>query len=115
MVRITDFKERVSAKGSFNVLVLQGDLEFMVSKETGKMYATAPKCTIPSTFDSATCEALKGKTMTGSIVKVECDEYDFAIPETGEVIKLGHRYEYSPIEKGQMENVVMNKPTFAMA
>jgi hypothetical protein len=115
MVRITDFKERLSAKGTFNALVLQGDLEFMVSKETGKMYATASKCTIPSTFDAATCQALIGKTMNGSIIKVECDDYEYTIPETGEVIKLSYRYEYSPIEKGQMENVVLNQQTYSMA
>jgi GTP:adenosylcobinamide-phosphate guanylyltransferase len=115
MVRITDFKERVSAKGTFNVLVLQGDLEFMVSKQTGKMYATAQTCTISSTFDARTCESLIGKTMKGSIVKVDCDEYEFTVPETGEVLNLSHRYEYSPVEKGEMESVVMDKPTYAMA
>ena len=113
MVKITDFKERVSAKGTFYALILQGDLEFVVSKETGKMYATAPKCSIPSTFDANVCQSLIGKTMKGSIVRVPCDEYEFTVQETGEIIKLSHRFEYSPIEQGSMEQVVFNQPAFA--
>lgn len=115
MIRIIGFKQRTGSKGDFYALVLQGDLEFVVSQDTGRMYATSRTCSIPSTFDEATCQALVGKAMKGSIVKVECEEFEYAIPETGEIIKLAHRYEYSPIEQGTMEEVVMNKPSFALA
>jgi hypothetical protein len=49
MVTIVDFQKRKNKKDEeFNVLVLQGDLETVISKETGKPYFTARKTSIPS-------------------------------------------------------------------
>ena len=66
------------------------------SQETGKFYATAKKCFITSTFDEQTAEALVGREIPGRIERVECEEYDYTVPETGEVITLSHRWEYLP-------------------
>ena len=58
------------------------------SKETGKFYATVKTCSISSTFDETTAALMVGKQMPGSIVKEECEPYEYTIPETGEYTLL---------------------------
>lgn len=94
MVRISDFKLRESLDGKqFFALILQGGVE-IVKSATGNSYATIKTASMPSTFDEATCKALVGSTMPGSIQKMDCEPYEYTIQETGEVILLSHRYEY---------------------
>ena len=109
MVTVKNFKQRQSKESGefFNVLVLQGDVAPVKSTQTGRMYFTAKTCSVPCTFDDETCKSIIGSTFPGQIVKVECDEYDFAIPETGEVIQLSHRWEYyDPAFEGAPVNVL---------
>lgn len=107
MVTVTSYSLRTSKEGSsFVSLILQGDLEMVQSSETGRFYATMKTCSISSTFDENTAAALVGKQIPGSIVKEQCEPYEYTIPETGEVISLSHRYVYSPEENG----VVAQKP-----
>lgn len=95
MVTIVDFKTRTNAEGeNFNALILESDITMVQSKDTGRFYATAKRTSITSTFDEATCQRLIGKQMPGEIVKQACEEYEYTIPETGEVVTLAHRYEY---------------------
>jgi len=95
MVTISDYRVNVNSEGkSFCSLILQGDVELVKSKTTSRFYATARKTSITSTFDENTCRQLIGKTIKGSIVKVDCDEYDYIIPESGEVIRLNYNYSY---------------------
>ena len=95
MVTISDYRVNVNSEGkSFCSLILQGDVELVKSKTTSRFYATARKTSITSTFDENTCRQLIGKTIKGSIVKVDCDEYDYIIPESGEVIRLSYNYCY---------------------
>jgi hypothetical protein len=95
MVTISDYRVNVNSEGkSFCSLILQGDVELVKSKTTNRFYATARKTSITSTFDENTCRQLIGKTIKGSIVKVDCDEYDYIIPESGEVIRLNYNYSY---------------------
>jgi hypothetical protein len=52
MVTIIGSEKRKTKTGTdFLVMVLQGDIEIAVSKETGKPYLTARKTSIPCTFD----------------------------------------------------------------
>ena len=45
--------------------------------------------------------------MPGKIEKVEVEPYEYAIPETGELITLSHRYEYLSEEDAVIkENMV---------
>ena len=88
-------KENLNGK-SFLTLQLQGDLVMVQSAETGRYYATAKKCSINSTFDEPTAKSLVGKEIPGRIEKVGCEEFDFTIPDTGEIIQLSHRYEFVP-------------------
>ncbi|WP_053991930.1 hypothetical protein [Mangrovimonas sp. TPBH4] len=95
MVTIKDFKKRESKEGDeFFVLVLQGGVMPVRSKETGRMYFTAKTCTVSSTFDEETCQQLIGSQFPGEIVRVETEPYEFTVPETGEIITLEHRWEY---------------------
>lgn len=110
MVTVSNYSVRTNTEGkSFITLVLQGDLEMVQSKETGKFYATVKTCSISSTFDETTADLMVGKQMPGSIVKEECEPYEYTIPETGEMVKLSHRYTYSPVE----QIVVTQKPPVA--
>lgn len=96
MVTIVDFKARVNESGEvFNVLILQGSPEFVKSIKTNKMYMTARRASVFCTFDDSTCQALIGTQYPGTIKKVPCEEYDYTIPESGEVIKLNFSYQYS--------------------
>ncbi len=95
MVRIINFKERQKEDGTtFFVLEIQGGIEMIRSKSTGNFYATAKKAYLPSTFDEQTCTALIGTEMQGSIIKEECEPYDYVVKETGEEITMHHRWVY---------------------
>jgi hypothetical protein len=38
--------------------------------------------------------SLLGQELPGRVEKVECEPYEYAIPQTGEIVLLTHRYEY---------------------
>jgi hypothetical protein len=88
--------KRASDGKEFISLDLQGDVEMVQSMETGNFYATVRKASIPSTFSEDTAKGLIGTKMPGIIKRVESIPYDYKVAETGEVIKLAHRYEYQP-------------------
>lgn len=98
MVRIAQVHVRETHKGPFISLELHGDVELIQSQSTGKFYATAKRCFISSTFDLATATALIGQQIPGTIVRMQCNPYDFTNKETGEVMKLAHTYAYVPHE-----------------
>lgn len=100
MVTVTNYQKRENQEGeSYFALEIQSDdLEFVISKVTGRHYATVRRCFMSSTFNEVMCRRIIGKEMPGSIKKVECEPYEFTIPESGEVITRDHRYEYSPVE-----------------
>jgi len=109
MVTITDYVRRENTDGKeFIALIVQGGLEVVKSKE-GHYYATAKKASIPSTFSEAICQSLIGEKLPGSIVRMETEAYEFALPETGEVITLSHRWQYmketESIEETVLESV----------
>ena len=96
MVRIINYIKRETEDKTFFVLELQGGIEMVISKSTGKYYATAKKAFISSTFDEETCKALVGTEMSGSISKQECEPYEYTIKDTGEIIVLAHTYVFIP-------------------
>ncbi|MFV8324683.1 hypothetical protein [Flavobacterium sp. ZS1P14] len=112
MVRIINYKKRETEDGKeFFVLELQGGIEMVKSKETGKFYVTARKASISSTFDEITCQALIGTELPGKVKKVECEAYEYVIKDTGEVITLTHRFEYVEEEKATTPKVEKSKTT----
>ena len=95
MVRISNYIKRTTEQGKeFFTLELQGGIEIVKSQETGKSYMTARKASMSCTFDELTCQSLIGTELPGSVRKVECEEYEYTIKDTGEVITLSHRFEY---------------------
>ena len=96
MVTIIGTEKRQTKDGKdFHVMILQGDIEIAVSKETGKPYLTARKTSIPCTFDESIAKTLLGHQLPGGIEKVEVKPYEFLVPSTGKKIKLTHSYQYS--------------------
>ena len=105
MVRIVNYQKRQSEEGKdFFTLELQGGIEMVKSQQTGKFYVTARKASIPSTFDEQTCISLVGTELPGKVQKVACEPYDYVIKETGETLKLSHKYEY--VEETSRNNIV---------
>lgn len=112
MVTVIGVKTLTNAKNeAFTMLVLQSGLEVVKSKQTGKNYFTAKKCSIPSTFDEDTAKAFIGSKLPGIIEKKECEPYEFTIKETGEVIELDYQYQYNE-SPNTIEEAVMD---FAIA
>jgi hypothetical protein len=110
MVRIVNYLKRTTDEGKdFFILEIQGGVEMVKSKETGKFYVTARKASIASTFDELTCKALIGTEMPGNVVKVECEPFEYMIKDTGEFITLHHRFEYSDEEKAINTNTKVEK------
>jgi hypothetical protein len=106
MVTITNYRLRENKMGkSFVALELQGDVEFVQSLETGRFYATSKRCTITSTFDEERAKSLIGTKLPGKIERQSCEGYDFTVPESGEVIKLAHTYNYAPDENSEVTYV----------
>lgn len=111
MVRIVNYFKRQAEEGrEFFALEITGGIEMVMSNATGQFYATAKKAYIASTFDEETCKALVGSEMPGSIIKAECEPYEYTIRDTGEVITLNYRYVYLP---EQMKNLHADVSSFS--
>jgi hypothetical protein len=99
MVTVVNAIKRCSKEGKpFMVLELQGTLELVQSSANGKFYATSKKCFITSTFSEEVAKAFIGNKMEGEIARVQCDPYDFRVPNTGEIIRLNYTYDFRPVE-----------------
>lgn len=110
MVKIIDYKTRKRTDGSeFNVLIVQGGLETVTSRETGKTYFTARKANVPCTFNETVCKSLLGTDLEGSIQKVEVTPYEYTVPSTGETITLQHSYQYVSKEESIVKNNVVQQ------
>ena len=97
MVTVSNFFEMKNEAGeSFVSLELSGDLELVQSQATGLFYATSRRCRINSTFNVELAKTMVGKTLSGNLIKIQCEEYDFTIQDTGEIVRMAHRYVYMP-------------------
>lgn len=80
------------------MIQVTGEVEAVQSKQSGRMYLTVRTAMVPTTFDEATAESLIGNELPGRVEKVACPEYEYTVPESGEVVTLTHRFEYVPDE-----------------
>ncbi len=95
MVTIKNVKTITKNDGEkFHCLICEGNVEPAISASSGRIYFTVRHATVPTTFDEKTCKSLIGAEFNGDIKKVECEEYDYTIEDTGETIKLSHRWEF---------------------
>ena len=98
-VKIVDFKERVSQDGeTFLALIVMSGVE-IIQSQNGNMYATSKRASIPCTFTADEAKSLIGTELPGEIVKIQCFDYEYTHPKTGEVMVLNHRYVYAPEEE----------------
>lgn len=110
MVKIVDYKAREREDGEqFFVLVVQGGMEAVKSKATGKTYFTTKSAKVPCTFDEDMCQSLVGSSIPGTIKKVQVDPYDYVNQETGETIECDFRYEYISEEEAVVQDNVLDK------
>ncbi len=111
MVKIVDFKTCERNDGTkFNVLIVQGKVEAVKSKETGRTYLTARRANVSSTFDVKTCRDLIGTELSGSVEKVKSEPYEYTVPSTGEIITLQHTYQYISEEEQVIKNNLVTEP-----
>jgi hypothetical protein len=98
MVTIVGLEKRKNKvkKEEFNVMVLQGNIEVIMSKTTGRPYLTARKTSIPCTFDEKLAANMIGQSLPGTIERKECTLYEFIIPNTKKKVILSHTFQYSP-------------------
>lgn len=110
MVRIIDVKTITTEAGKeFNMLVVQGGIEPLLSNKTGKIYFTMRKANISTTFDAASCKSLVGTELPGKVEKVECEPYEYTVKETGEILTLKHNWQYIDEDFINASSQVINK------
>lgn len=108
MVTVKEYQKRKNAEGmEFFTLTLIGDVQFRLSKN-GAYYATAFKGSITTTFNEETCKGLVGRTFPGQIERIDCEPYEFTLPNNDTII-LNFRYRFNPTQKQQsMEEAVFS-------
>ncbi len=112
MVRIVDYKSYQNNEGEdFFVLVVQGDISVVKSKESGRTYLTKQIAKVSCTFDEETCKGLVGTEIPGRIVKVEVDPFEYTNEETGEVIVLTHQNQLISDEEVILMNNLQREET----
>ena len=98
-VTVTNYlKKKNSEGGSFLVLTIEGGVQMRQSQDTGNWFASSLKTNILANMDEASCRAMIGKELPGTIIKKKCPPYSFTIPSTGEERTLDYTFDYSPEE-----------------
>jgi hypothetical protein len=111
MVTVTGVETRKNSKDeSFCLLILQGGLEIVTSKATGKQYATIHKVYIPATFDENVAKGMIGKELKGEIQRQETEPYEYTLKSTGEQVVLNYNYTYNPNPTNLAEVVIGANP-----
>jgi hypothetical protein len=107
MVTVKEIKKAENAKGEdFFGLIVQSGAVAVKSKKTGRVYITAKTAFIATTFDEQTASSLIGAEFDGTVRKVMCEPYEYTIKETGEIIEMNHRWEYSDTALEMEEQLV---------
>ncbi len=95
MVTIVDCVKRTNNEGDeFIALIVQDELELVTSR-FGNVYVAAHRASIPSTLDFDTAKLMLGKTLPGSIEKVECKPYETTNSD-GEIVQAHERWTFIP-------------------
>ena len=103
MVTVINYESKKNTNEEvFYSLVIQSGIEMVKSSKTAQYYATVRRANVPTTFDEQTCMAMIGEKISGQIVKVKCEEYDYTNPDSGEVVKMNYRWNYVPEEVASM-------------
>jgi len=109
MVTVSSFHEREGKDGkNYFVLELCSEMEIVFSKETGRPYATSRRTFLPATQNPEMLKQLIGKQIPGSIKKVPTEKYEYTLPESGKVVELSYRWQYSK-DEDDFEAAVLGK------
>jgi len=96
MVTVKEIQKAENSKGEqFFGLIVQSGAMSVKSKKTGRVYFTAKTAFVATTFDEQTASSLIGSEFEGTIKKVITDPYEYTIKDTGEIIEMSHRWEFS--------------------
>ena len=106
LVKNYNLRQKEGEEKGFITLTLEGGIEMVQSQQTGRFYATVRTCNISPTFDELTAQRMVGQQIAGSIVRVPCEEYEYTVPGTAEVVKLGYTWDYVP-EGAKVQERVM--------
>ncbi|SDK43295.1 hypothetical protein SAMN05421823_102721 [Catalinimonas alkaloidigena] len=97
MLTVVDYKPCKNKDGKkFFILKLEGHIEMVKSKQSGRYYATRIKTTMACTFNEKSCKEMLGKEIPGRIIKEQVEPYTYVIPDTKREITLDFRYSYQP-------------------
>ncbi|HOS45059.1 MAG TPA: hypothetical protein PLQ69_01095 [Paludibacter sp.] len=111
MVTVVNYALRKTSEGrEFYVLILQGGLSLVQSRQTGNWYATIKQTSVPSTFDEATAKSMIGERVPGSVQRKSCDPYEFTSKTTGEIMQMNHRWVYVPEGASVEEAIFEGEP-----
>ena len=100
MVTVSGYEQKKNQRGEkFIVLNLISDVVMEQSTNTGNWFANTYKANIVASFDEDTAKLMVGKQLPGSIIKQECDPYEYVIKSTGKKKILSHTFEY--VENGK--------------
>lgn len=95
MVTVSGYEQKKNQRGEkFIVLNLISDVVMEKSTNTGNWFANTFKANIVASFDEETAKLMVGKQLPGSIVKKDCDPYEYVIKSTGKKKILSHTFEY---------------------
>ncbi|SHE78449.1 hypothetical protein SAMN05444377_101238 [Flavobacterium fontis] len=109
MVKIKDYKVHQNELGvDFCVLIVEGGIEAVRSKISGRTYLTTRTARLNCTFDEKTCQSLIGSEIPGKVLKVQVEPYEFTIEETGEIISRDFQYMYM-----SEEDAILHQNTLA--
>ena len=99
MVTVAGYEVKKNQHGEkFVVLNLISDVVMERSTNTGNWFASTYKANIVASFDEETAKLMVGKQLKGSIVKKECDPYEYTVKSTGKKVILSHTFQY--VENG---------------
>ncbi len=109
MVKVVNYLERTTEDGKkFYVLEIEGKPEMKESKTTGNFYVSVRKCTIPATFGVETCKSMIGQNLSGSIVKVAVEPYEYAQPRIKEILINQRKLEFIKEFEDELYNDALN-------
>ena len=110
MVVVKEVKSYRGNQGKeFYGLIVQSGAIPVKSKDTGRIYLTAKTAFVPTTFDADMCKTLIGTEFPGTIKKVPCDDYEYTIKQTGEIVTMNHKWEYVDDSFEIVEKQVVSK------
>jgi len=69
------------------------------------------------TLNEQAYKAMLGRELPGEIRKVSCENYDYSVQETDEIIRLDYRFGYGQEKKRQLlklEDLIMYLPTLKL-